>query len=55
MEDLLRLWERAGWGWALWNVLGPFGILDSGRDDVEYEDFRGHDLDRQMLDLLLAY
>lgn len=52
MEDNLELWEEAGWGWALWNFRGPFGILDSGRDDVEYEDWHGHDLDREMLDLL---
>ena len=34
MEDLLTLWDEAGWGWALWNFRGPFGILDSGREDV---------------------
>jgi endoglucanase len=27
-------------------------VLDSQRADVEYESFRGHKLDRQMLDLL---
>ena len=31
-----------------------FGILDSGRTDVAYEDFRGHKLDRKMLDVLRA-
>lgn len=55
MEDALSLWERAGWGWALWNFRGPFGILDSDRDDVDYEDWHGHDLDREMLELLQAY
>lgn len=42
-------------GWAMWNLRGAIGILDSGRSDVEYEDFRGHKLDRKMLDLLLKY
>ena len=35
------LWREMGWGWAMWNFRGSFGILDSGRDDVDYEDFRG--------------
>lgn len=52
MGDLLDLWRAAGWGWALWNFRGSFGVLDSGRADVEYEAFRGHKLDRRMLELL---
>jgi endoglucanase len=55
MEEMLQLWEEAGWGWALWNLRGPFGIIDSERDDVDYEDWHGHDLDREMLDLLQQY
>jgi endoglucanase len=51
-RDLLGLWQEAGWGWALWNFRGSFGILDSGRADVVYEDFHGHQLDRKFLDLL---
>lgn len=54
MSDLLALWKEAGWGWSMWNLRGGFGIVDSGRADVAYEDFRGHKLDRKMLDLLLA-
>ena len=54
MEDVTSLWREMGWGWAMWNFRGSFGILDSGRDDVDYEDFRGHQLDRKMADLLLA-
>jgi endoglucanase len=52
MRDQLELWKEAGWGWAMWNLRGPFGPLDSGRLDVTYEDFRGHKLDREMLKLL---
>ncbi len=55
MEDCLQNWKKAGWGWALWNFRGSFGILDSERKDVTYEDFNGHKLDRKMLDLLLKY
>lgn len=54
-RDLLGLWKEAGWGWALWNFRGSFGILDSDRKDVAYEDFRGHKLDRKFLDLLREF
>jgi len=52
MRDLLELWKQANWGWALWNFKGTFGILDSDRADVAYENWRGHKLDRAMLRLL---
>ncbi|ACB73410.1 cellulase family glycosylhydrolase [Opitutus terrae] len=55
MTDLLSLWKEAGWGWAMWNLRGGFGIVDSGRADVKYESFHGHQLDRAMLELLLAH
>ena len=55
MEDSLRNWREAGWGWALWNFRGSFGILDSGRADITYEEFQGHKLDRAMLNLLRKY
>ena len=54
-EDNLRLWQEARWGWALWNFRGSFGILDSGREDVRYEEFEGHQLDRRLLDLLQRF
>ncbi len=52
MRDSLSLWQEAGWGFALWNLRGDFGVLDSGRADVAYENFKGHKLDRAMLELL---
>jgi endoglucanase len=52
MRDFLNLWKAVGWGWALWCFRGSFGILDSGRSDVAYENWRGHKLDRKMLELL---
>jgi endoglucanase len=55
MTDILELFQAEGWGWALWNLRGGFGVLDSDRTDVTYEDFRGHKLDRAMLDLLRAH
>ena len=37
------------------NCRGSFGVLDSGRSDVQYEDFEGHKLDRKLLDRLQRY
>jgi endoglucanase len=55
MEDNLSLWKEAGWGFSLWNLRGSFGVMDSGREDVAYESFEGHKLDRKMLELLRKY
>lgn len=52
MRDMMELWKEAGWGWALWNLHGNFGVFDSGRPDVRYEEFRGRKLDRAMLNVL---
>jgi endoglucanase len=54
MQDVLDLWKQAGWGWSLWNLRGGFGVLDSQRTDVQYEELRGHKLDREMLKVLQA-
>ena len=54
MKDCLANWKQAGWGWALWDLRGPTGPLDSRRADVKYVNFRGHQLDQAMLELLKA-
>ena len=55
MEDMLANWFDAGFGWALWNFRGPFGVADSGRADVDYESWRGLQLDRATVELLQRY
>jgi endoglucanase len=55
MKSWLDQWQQAQFGWALWNFRGSFGILDSGRTDVTYDDWHGHKLDREMLQLLQRY
>ena len=55
MTDILSLWKEAGWGYSMWNLRGGFGILDSDRVETRYEDYKGHKLDREMLELLLAH
>jgi endoglucanase len=54
MRDTLDEFKKAGWGWALWNFTGSFGICDSNRHDVAYESWHGRKLDRAMLELLQA-
>jgi endoglucanase len=51
-RDVLDILGSAGIGVALWQFIGTFGVLDSGRDDVDYEDWYGHKLDRKLLTLL---
>ena len=52
-SDLLALFKNNDIGFALWSFQGAFGILDSGRTDVKYEDWYGHKLDRKLLELLM--
>lgn len=51
-RDVLEILQSHNIGWALWNFRGTFGVLDSERTDVAYEDWHGHRLDRQLLTLL---
>ncbi len=54
-EDVLQILKGHGIGYALWNFRGSFGILDSGRSDIQYEDWHGHRLDRRLLTMLQKY
>ncbi|MBK7106476.1 MAG: cellulase family glycosylhydrolase [Ignavibacteriae bacterium] len=55
MEDILLLWKEANWGQSMWNLKGDFGIINSNRSDVKYEEYKGHKLDRKMLELLKQF
>ncbi len=50
--DVLDILTANGIGYALWQFSGDFGILNSGRTDVAYEDWHGQKLDRALLALL---
>jgi aryl-phospho-beta-D-glucosidase BglC (GH1 family) len=50
--DVMDILKGHGIGYALWNFRGSFGVLDSGRTDIEMEDWYGHKLDRRLLTLL---
>jgi hypothetical protein len=50
--DVLDILSTHQIGFAVWNFIGDFGVLDSKRTDVQYEDWYGHQLDKQFLELL---
>ena len=54
-EDVLSILKESNIGFAIWEFSGTFGILDSERTDVAYENWHGHQLDRKYLDLLKKY
>ena len=53
--DVLDILSTNGIGFSMWEFIGDFGVLDSGREDVAYEDWQGHKLDRKLLNLLMRY
>ena len=54
-KDMMESLKERNIGYAVWNFRGTFGIMDSGRDDIELEDYNGHKLDRELLTLLQKY
>ena len=53
--DVLDILTKNDIGYALWEFSGDFGVLNSGRTDVAYEDWYGQKLDRKFLNLLMKY
>jgi hypothetical protein len=54
-RDVLGILTSHNIGYALWNLRGSLGVLDSERADVDYEDWYGHKLDRKLLRLMQEY
>jgi len=55
MTDMLDILYSHRIGYALWEFSGDFGIMNSGRSDVDYVDFHGNKLDKKLLSLLQKY
>jgi endoglucanase len=55
ISDVLDILTTNKIGYAFWNFRGDFGILDSRREDIQYEDWHGHKLDGKLLALLKRY
>ena len=51
-KDVTGILSENNIGFALWEFSGTFGLLNSGRTDVEYENWYGQKLDRKLLTLL---
>ena len=51
-NDVLNILTSNEIGFALWEFIGDFGILNSRRADVEYKDWYGYQLDEKLLKLL---
>ena len=52
--DLFGLYKEFGWGFALWNFAGDFGIVEHGRPGARYEQLHGYKVDRALLELIWA-
>ena len=50
--DLLGLYREYGWGYVLWNLNGPFGVINHGRPGTNYTRMNGLDVDAELLALL---
>lgn len=54
-EDVLSVLTENEIGWGLWEFRGTFGLLNSQRKDVDYENWYGYKLDKKLLKLLQKY
>jgi hypothetical protein len=52
--DLFALYKEFGWGFALWQFEGHFGIIKHGRPGARYETLHGYQVDMDLLDLIVA-
>ena len=53
LADLLSVFREFGWGYAMWNFQGPFGIIEHRRPGAKLETIAGYHVDRALLDLML--
>ncbi|HEY0867362.1 MAG TPA: cellulase family glycosylhydrolase [Fimbriimonas sp.] len=52
LGDLFSLWKEFGWGYAMWNFEGPFGIIGHRRPEARFEEVNGYRVDRDLLELM---
>ena len=52
LSDVVTLFNDNQIGYALWNLSGSFGILNSDRSDCTYTSYRGNQFDQAMTDIL---
>ncbi len=54
LGDLMGLYREFGWGYAMWNFEGPFGIVGHGRAGARIQNMDGYGVDLDLLDLMLS-
>jgi aryl-phospho-beta-D-glucosidase BglC (GH1 family) len=52
LTDVVSILNKNNVGYAMWNMIGTMGIINSGRADCTYEQYRGKQLDREMTTIL---
>lgn len=55
LEATLQVLAAHGMGWALWNLRGPFGFAETGRDDHPTVEAGGLAVDAELLAVLDRY
>ncbi|MBK7711129.1 MAG: cellulase family glycosylhydrolase [Bacteroidales bacterium] len=48
LSDVVAIFNKNHVGYAMWNLIGTMGIINSERSDMTYEQYRGKLLDRQL-------
>jgi len=52
LTDLVSVFNKNHLGYAMWNLIGTMGIINSERTDFTYELYRGKQLDREMTTIM---
>lgn len=52
LTDAVSVFNKAKVGYAMWNLIGTMGIINSERADCIYEQYRGKLIDRQMTTIM---
>jgi len=52
LKDIITVFNNNNIGYAMWNLIGTMGIINSNRTDCIYEPYRGKSIDRQMTTII---
>lgn len=52
LSDVVSIFKKNNIGYAMWNMIGTMGIINSGREGCDYEAYRGQLLDREMAKIM---
>jgi hypothetical protein len=52
LKDIISVFNNNNVGYAMWNLIGTMGIINSERTDCAYEPYRGKSIDRQMTEII---